>query len=118
MGNDDLRSWYLALTNSGKQIFLACVSHDLTLHGRSAGLYLSGEKQARTVLGLNDLQHQISGHIRNLGLGCDTKPDDTFLDLLIDEAGRFGLTARLRQSLEFARSRDLWQALKKPGVEN
>ena len=57
MNNNDLREWYLALTDSHKQIFLALVSSDLTIHGRALGLYFSGEEQARAFKGLNELQH-------------------------------------------------------------
>ena len=53
MTSNDMRNWYLALTDSDKQIFLALVSHDLTIHGRSFGLHLSGEQQSKAFKGFN-----------------------------------------------------------------
>jgi hypothetical protein len=43
MINEEFRDWYLVLPDSQKQIFLAIVSFDLTIHGRSFGLELAGE---------------------------------------------------------------------------
>jgi hypothetical protein len=74
--NNDIRDWYLALTDPSKQIFLALVSHDLTIHGRGFGLDLQGELQTRAFKGLEELQHQRSGHISGLGQGRDSYPDD------------------------------------------
>lgn len=112
MNDIDLRNWYLALTDSQKQIFLALVSSDLTIHGRGFGLDLSGEQHIRAFKGLNELQHQISGHIVGLGLGRDRYPDELLLQILAEEAAAYGLSPHLRKSLEFARSRDLWKELK------
>ncbi len=111
MNNDDLRDWYLALTDSHKQIFLALVSSHLTIHGREFGLHPSGEQQSRGFKGLNELQHQISGHIIGLGLGHDRYPDDVLWQILAEKAAAYGLRNHLRDSLEFARSRGLWKKL-------
>ena len=108
MNDDDLRNWYLGLTDPDKQVFLGLVSNSLTIHGRAFGLDLSGEQQIRAFRGLNELQHQISGHIVGLGLGGDRYPDDVLWEILAEKAAAYGLSAHLRQSLEFARSRDLW----------
>jgi hypothetical protein len=108
VNDDDLRDWYLALTDSRKQIFLALVSSDLTIHGRGFGLDLSGEEQSRAFKGLNELQHQLSGHIVALGLGRDRYPDDVLWQILTEKAAAYGLSPHLRQSLDFARSRSLW----------
>jgi hypothetical protein len=112
MNNDDQRDWYVALTDSSKQIFLALVSSDLTIHGRGFGLYLSGEEQCRAFKGLNELQHQISGHIVGLGVGRDRYPDDVLWQILAEKAAAYGLSPHLKQSLDFARSRSLWDRLK------
>ena len=112
MNNDELRDWYLALTDSNKQIFLARVSSDLTIHGRGFGLYSPVENQIRGFKGLNELQHQISQHISALGLGRDRYPDDVLLRILAETAAAYGLTQHLKQSLESAHSMDLWSRLK------
>jgi hypothetical protein len=112
MNDDDLRNWYLDLTDSDKLIFLALVSSDLTIHGRGFGLDLSEEQQNRAFKGLNELQHQISGHIVALGLGRDRYPEDVLWDVLAEKAAAYGLRAHLKKSLAFARSRDLWAKLK------
>lgn len=105
--DDDLRDWYLALTDSNKLIFLALVSFDLTIHGRAFGLELSREEQIRGFKGLNELQHQISGHIVALGLERDRYPDDVLWKILAEKAAAYGLQAHLKHSLESARSKDL-----------
>lgn len=104
MNNDDLRDWYLALTDSHKQVFLALVSSDLTIHGREFGLHPPGEQQSRGFKGLNELQHQISGHIVALGLGHDRYPDDVLWQILSEQAAAYGLGSHLRHSLDRARS--------------
>jgi hypothetical protein len=104
--NEEIREWYLALTDSNKQIFLALVSSDLTIHGRNFGLDSPGEQQSRAFKGLNELQHQVSGHIVGLGLGCDRYPDDVLWQILAEKAAAYGLSPHLKHSLEVARSRD------------
>src|SRR5260370_3828632 len=99
MNNDDLRDWYLALTDSNKQIFLALVSNDLTIHGREFGLHPSGEQQSRAFKGLNELQHQISRHIVALGLGPDRYPYDVLWQILTENAAAYGLSPDLRHAL-------------------
>jgi hypothetical protein len=111
MNNDNLRGWYLALADSHKQIFLALVSSHLTIHGREFGLHPPSEQQGRGFKGLNELQHQISGHIVGLGLGRDRYPDDVLWQILAEQAAAYGLSNHLKDSLEFARSRDLWKNL-------
>jgi hypothetical protein len=51
------------LSEGKKQIFLAFVSHSLTVHGRAFGLDLAGEKQIAAFKGLNELHHQLSSQI-------------------------------------------------------
>jgi hypothetical protein len=100
--NSELRDWYLALTDSDKQIFLALVSNHLTIHGREFGLHPASEQQARGFKGLNELQHQISGHIVGLGVGRDRYPDETLWQILAEKAAAYGLSPHLTASLEFA----------------
>jgi hypothetical protein len=109
MEKDELRDWYLARSDSDKQIFLALVSNDLTIHGRAFTLDLSGERLITAFKGLNELQHQISGHLIGLGLGRDKYPDDVLWQILVEKADAYGLGRHLRKSLEFAKSRELWR---------
>ena len=111
MDNDEIRDWFLALTDPQKQIFLALVSNRLTLDGRYLGHYVSGEQQIRGFIGLNELQHQISGHITGLGLGRDRYSDDVFWKILEEKAVAYGFTSHLRTAFEFARTRELWNRL-------
>ena len=52
--NDELRDWYLALSDSDKQVFLSLVSNQLT---RCFGLDLAEVEQINAFKGLNELQH-------------------------------------------------------------
>jgi hypothetical protein len=81
-------------------VLLAFVSSQLTIHGRSFGLDLSGEEQISAFKGLNELQHQISFHLVAIGLGAKRYPDDVFLQILLEKAPSFGLSAYLAQSLD------------------
>ena len=108
MNNDELKSCYLALADADKQIFLCFVSHQLTVHGRAFGLDLTGAEQIRAFQGLNELQHQISGHVAAIGLKRDRYPDDVLWNILNEKAASYGLLAHLQQSLDYARARDVW----------
>jgi hypothetical protein len=115
VNNDELRNWYLALTDTDKQVFLALVSSHLTIHGRDFGLSPSGAEQGKAFnafIGLNELQHQISGHIAAIGLRHDRYPDNVLWKILHEKAAAYGLTAHLGQSLDFAKSRDVWDKSK------
>ena len=112
LDSNELLDWYLALADSQKQIFLALVSNHLTVHGRTFGLDLSGAEQIRAFKGLNELQHQISGHIGAIGLRHDRYPDDVLWRILNEKATTYGLAPHLMQSLAFARSRDVWDQSK------
>ena len=106
MINEEFRDWYLGLPDTQKQSFLAIVSYDLTIYGRSFGVDLVGEKQSEAFKGLNELQHQISQYIAGIGLGSDRYPDAVFWQILHEKAASYGLSAHLTKSIEFARSRN------------
>jgi hypothetical protein len=116
VNNNGLRNWYLALKDSDKQVYLALVSNHLTIHGRDFYRYLpETEPKAKAFQafeGLNELQHQISAHVAAIGLQHDRYPDDVLWKMLHEKASAYGLTAHLGQSLDFARSRDVWDKSK------
>jgi hypothetical protein len=103
----DLKSWYLSLPDSSKQVFLAVVAHQLTVHGRYAFYALSGEQQIRELQGLNELQHQISSHIAAIGLNRERYSDEVLWEILQEKAKHYQISPHLAQSLQFAKSRNL-----------
>jgi hypothetical protein len=107
MKEDSLREWYLALEDYGKLVFLAFVSSDLTIQGRAIALCESAEQQIRGFKGLNELQHQISGHIIGIALGRGRYPDELLWQILDEKASDYGVSSHLRYSLEAARRRNL-----------
>jgi hypothetical protein len=106
-----LRDWYLARSDSHKLIFLSLVSNQLTIHGRAFGIDLTGAVQIKAFEGLNELQHQISGHITAIGLNHARYPDEVLWNILNEKAAAYGLLAHLYQSFNFARTRDCWKEL-------
>lgn len=109
MNVEEIRIWYLALAESDVQIFLSLVSHQLTVHGRAFALELTETQQIRAFRGLNELQHQISSQIASLGLNHDRYPDDVLWNILNEKAAAYGLLAHLKQSFDFARTRNVWE---------
>jgi hypothetical protein len=112
--NETFKERFLALSDSEKMVFLAQLSHDLTIHGRAFGLDLTGEPQVAAFNGLNELQHQISSHISALGLGRDRYPDDALWDILQGTALNYRLSAHLKSSLDRLGSRRGWEISKSP----
>lgn len=108
MNSDELRDWYLALTDSDKQVFLALVSHHLTIHGRCFGLDLTGDEQIKAFEGLNEIQHKISSQIAGIGMMRARYPDELLLNILNEMAAAYGLLAHLKQSFTFARTSSYW----------
>jgi glucose-6-phosphate 1-dehydrogenase len=102
--NDEIKGWYLGLSEGKKQIFLAFVSHSLTVHGRAFGLDLAGKKQIAAFKGLNELQHHLSSQIAVIGLGRKRYPDDMFWNILDEKAGHHDISLALANSLKYARS--------------
>jgi hypothetical protein len=103
--DEDLNRWYVSLQDSDKIVFLAAVSHQLTIHGRSFGIDLSGEQQVRSLLGLNEIQHQISSHIGGIALKQARSPEDSILQVLTEKASAYGIAAYLHRSLERAQGK-------------
>jgi hypothetical protein len=91
---------FLALSVQQKIVFLACISHDLTIHGRGFAVDLTGEAQVSLFRGLNELQHQISQHIAHLAEASDRYPDDVLWEILQEEAARYSISTYLNQSLD------------------
>jgi hypothetical protein len=110
--DDELRDWYVSLSDSDKQTFLSFVSWQLTIHGRCFGLDLTGIEQINAFKGLNELQHQISSHMAAIGLRQNRYPDDVLWNILSEKAASYGILAHLKQSFDFARSRNSWDKLK------
>ena len=110
MNDGNSRTFYLGLTDADKLVFLALVSNYLTIHGRAFSLDLTGAAQSRAFQGLNELQHQLSSHIAALGMGSGRYPDDVFLNGLDEKASYYGLGGHLKQSFDFAMSRDFWKS--------
>jgi hypothetical protein len=109
LDNDELKSWYLNLSDSDKQICLSLVSNQLTVHGRCFGLDLTEVEQIRAFKGLNELQHQLSGHVAAIGMKHDRYPDEVLWNILNEKAATYGLLAHLEQSFKFVRTRDFWR---------
>ena len=105
---NDIKSWYLGLADHEKQVFLAMVAHQLTIHGRYAAYELSGEQQIRELKGLNELQHQISSHIAAIGLSRKRYADEVLWQILQEKAEQHQISPQLAQSFQFAKSRSCW----------
>ena len=108
---NDIKAWYLELSDGKKQIFLALVSNHLTVHGRFVGLKVHGEGQVQAFKGLNELQHQISSHIAAIGLAASRYPDDVLWNILEEKAAQYQVSPAFAESLRFARSRSCWAKL-------
>jgi len=99
MNDQEMKDQYMALSNAQKQIYLARLSHYLTIHGRGFALDLSIDEQVRAFTGLNELHHQISGHIAALGIDRERYPEEVLWQILAETAGTYGLSGCLRSSI-------------------
>ena len=106
--SDDVRQFYLALSDRQKVTFLAILSNSLTIDGRDFVLTRAGTSLIRSLEGLNELQHQISQHIGALTLGSKRYPDEVLWQILIEKAESHGIIAALERSFKFVRSRSTW----------
>jgi hypothetical protein len=102
--SEELKDRYLVMSDRQKLVLLAWLSHQLTIHGRAFGLDLTGNQQAQAFKGLNELQRQISQHIAHLGKDSKRYPEDVLWEILHEKAARYGLSAHLKQSLNFVLS--------------
>jgi hypothetical protein len=103
-----MKESFLAFSDQQKIVFLADLSHHLTIHGRGVWLDLVGEEQTRAFKGLNELQHKISQNISHLAAGTNTYSGELVWTILLETAAQYGLSAHLRQSLDsLASNRDL-----------
>jgi hypothetical protein len=105
---NEIKTWYLKLPDDKKQVFLAIVAHQLTIHARYVVHEFSGEQQTAALKGLNELQHQISSHVAAIGLAAERYPDDVLWDILEEKAVQYQVSPELAQSIQFARSRSCW----------
>ena len=103
--SEELKVRYLAMSDPQKLVLLAWLSHQLTIRGRAFGLDLTGNQQMQAFKGLNELQHQISQHIAHLGEDSKRYAEDVLWEILHERAARHGLSAHLKQSLNFVLSR-------------
>ena len=105
MENDESRDWYLAQSDANRQLFLTLVSYELTIHGRCFGVDLKGTAQVNALLGLNELQHQLSSHIFGIATQQPRYPDDVFWNILHEKAASYGILAQFKHSIKYARQR-------------
>jgi hypothetical protein len=105
---NQIKTWYLALPDGSKQVFLAIVAHQLTVHGRYVAYELSGEQQIRAFTGLNEVQHQITSQIAAIGLASERYPDEVLWAILHEKAEEHQISQQLSESLHFARTRSCW----------
>jgi hypothetical protein len=94
-----MKELFLSFSDQQKIVFLANLSHDLTIHGRCVWLDLTGDDQISALKGLNELQHQISQNISHLANGTNTYSGELVWRILHGTAAQYGLSAHLRSSL-------------------
>ena len=104
---NEIRNWYVGLSDADKLTFLAQVMANLTIQGR-AFVDLPAEQRAKVLWGLNELQHQISNQCVGIGMSSERYPEEVFLNIIEEKALFYGLSAQLAWSFEYARSRDYW----------
>ena len=109
MNSDQLRDWYLSLTDLNRIVCLALVANQLTVHGRTFRLDLTESDQIKAFEGLNEIQHSISGQIAAIGLSDERYPEDVLWNILQDKATFHGLLPHLMESFDFAQSRNCWK---------
>jgi hypothetical protein len=98
--NEPLERWFSSSSDQEKIVFLAQLSHDLTIHGRAFEMDYLGKEQIAAFKGLNELQHGIAQHIAHLAAGTNRRSGDDIWQSLHGKAAHYRLSAHLRQSLE------------------
>ena len=94
-----LKQRFVSSSDVQKIVFLARLSHSLTIHGRAFWLDLIGEEQTAAFKGLNELQHKISQDIGHLAEGTNCFPAQDIWESLQETAAHYRLSAHLQQSL-------------------
>jgi hypothetical protein len=98
------KSSFLALSTERKTHFLSSLAHQITVCAR--GVYPEQKPEAKTVEKLstfNEMQHIISGHLRNMLAGDEKRyPDEVFLNILLEEAEIGGCESELAIAFDFA----------------
>ena len=95
-----LKQWLLSSSDIQRIVFLAWLSHELTIHGRGFWLDLTGKEQAAAFHGLNELQHTISQNIGHLARGTNHISAENLWKILEHTAANYGLSPHLQRSLE------------------
>ena len=82
---------YLSLPKTSKRFVLASLAHQLTISARSAYLPEYGlEERFNTLQAFNEIQHQVSAQLDHKLTGAESYPDDVFLDIVFEVAGKAG----------------------------
>jgi hypothetical protein len=103
--SQELSNWFSSCSDKEKIVFLAWLSHQLTIHGRSFGVGSEVREANRAFKGLNELQHTISQNIAHLAAGTNARTGEFVLEALDSKANHYGLAAHLRQSLQWLAAR-------------
>ncbi|HXG07308.1 MAG TPA: hypothetical protein VNI77_08300 [Nitrososphaera sp.] len=98
------KSSFIALPIGQKIYFLSLLSHQVTVYARGAyPEQTQDEKVVGKLMTFNELQHNISGLLRDM-LAKDEKryPDDVFIDILFGKAQTGGCESDLAGAFDFA----------------
>lgn len=109
MTPEDLKNWYLKLSDPQKVLCLALVSSQLALLGRAFAMDLKGGEQVQAFIGLNEIQHILGSRTVEIAAQTDRHPDDVFWKGLTEKATEYGLTVYLVESFQLATSAGPWQ---------
>ena len=100
----DTRSW----SNADKAHFLAVLAHELTVCAR--GTYevgTSGVLQPEMLRGFNELQHRVTGSLRDHLRGTAGMPLEAVLEMLTQFGARNNLKADIKHAISSAQERTL-----------
>jgi hypothetical protein len=96
------------LSNSESLILLARIAHELTVCAR--GTYEAGTTnvlEPSVLRAFNELQHRVTGSLRDHLLGTEGIPVDTLLKMMREFGVRHNRTAEINWALEQAYQRNL-----------
>ena len=109
MTAEELKNWYLKLSDSQRVLCLALVSSQLTLLGRGFALELKGGEQVRAFIGLNDILQILGSQIVQIAAQTKQHPDDVFWDGLSEKSSELGLNDYLVEAFQLVSSGGQWQ---------